>query len=82
MALTNLLLQLKPEEIPEYMRGQFFELHSEPKYDSDGIQLNPDTYVGWVHITISRHYHRLCGIIILCCNGITHNRLVFRHVGM
>ena len=32
------------------MRGQFFELHSEPKYDSDGIQLNPDTYVGWVHI--------------------------------
>ena len=48
MALTNLLIQLKPEEIPEYMRGQFFELHTEPKYD-DNNQL-VDTYVGWVNI--------------------------------
>jgi hypothetical protein len=49
MALTNLLIQLPFEEIPPGMRGQFFELHAEPKYDKDGIQLNPDTYVGWVH---------------------------------
>jgi hypothetical protein len=50
MAITNLLIKLKPEEVPSFLKGAFFELHAEPKYDDDGVQLNPDTYLGWVHI--------------------------------
>lgn len=49
MAITNLIIQLKPEEVPEFYRGKFFELHFEPKYHDNG-ELQSDTYVGWVHI--------------------------------
>ena len=49
MAITNLLIQLKPEEVPEFLRGKFFELR-----DPDEIELHPhhmeNKYVGWVHI--------------------------------
>jgi|APGre2960657404_1045060.scaffolds.fasta_scaffold290609_1 hypothetical protein len=49
MALTNLLLQLKPEEVPDFMKGKFFELR-----DPDEIELfdhhMEKKYVGWVHI--------------------------------
>jgi hypothetical protein len=33
--------------VPDFLRGEFFELHLEPKYD-DNNQLI-DTYVGWIH---------------------------------
>lgn len=42
MAITNLLIKLKPEEIPWFLRGKFFELW----IPSD----EGDSYVGWVHI--------------------------------
>lgn len=52
MAITNLLIQLKPEEVPDFLKGKFFELHSNPNfndYDENGKQLT-DSYMGWVHI--------------------------------
>ena len=49
MAITNLLIKLKPKEVPEFMRDKFFELHFEPKY-YDTSELHSNTYVGWVHI--------------------------------
>jgi hypothetical protein len=47
MAITNLLIQMKPEEIPDFMKGQFFELYSSE--DNYGEYREPE-YVGWVHI--------------------------------
>jgi hypothetical protein len=50
-----MIIQLKPEKVPDFLKGKFFELHVEPKHHEPseydvlyGIQ--PDTYVGWVHI--------------------------------
>lgn len=48
MAITNLLIKLKPEEIPEFLRGKFFELH---QANDDPINAIEDTvYVGWLFI--------------------------------
>lgn len=49
MSITNLLIKLKPEEIPEFMRGKFFELHAEEKYDDNDNPVSGG-YVGWVFI--------------------------------
>ena len=52
MSITNLIVKLPPEEIPWYMLGKFFELHTNPnfnEYDENGKQLT-DSYAGWVHI--------------------------------
>lgn len=43
MAITNLLIQVPPLDLPEYMRGKFFELY-EPSDEDE------DKYVGWVWI--------------------------------
>lgn len=43
MCISNLIIKLKPEEIPEYMRGKFFELYEPSDKDKD-------EYVGWVWI--------------------------------
>jgi hypothetical protein len=48
MAITNLLIKLKPEEIPPFMRGKFFELTMEPFEDGDDA--TEWVYAGWVHI--------------------------------
>jgi hypothetical protein len=57
MAITNLLIKLKPEEIPEYMRGKFFELSVPKNWKDDPFYADADLgdskyseYVGWVHI--------------------------------
>lgn len=52
MAITNLLIKLKPEEVPDFLKGKFFELHTSPidyMFDENGDPTN-DSYVGWVHI--------------------------------
>lgn len=49
MAITNLLLKIKPEEIPEFLRGKFFELHDPDA--PQGLYPSEDySYVGWLFI--------------------------------
>ena len=50
MPVTNLLIKLKPEEVPEFLRDKFFELHSEPKFANTDYAKLENTYVGWVFI--------------------------------
>lgn len=47
MAITNLIIKLKPEEIPWFLRGKFFELNEPERYIDDYVS---GGYVGWVHI--------------------------------
>lgn len=46
MAITNLLLKTKPEEIPDFLRGRFFELYGEIHTE----EVKSFEYMGWVHI--------------------------------
>lgn len=48
MSITNLVVKLKPEEIPEFMRGKFFELY-DPDILSKALEVDA-AYIGWVHI--------------------------------
>lgn len=48
MSISNLVIKLKPEEIPEFMRGKFFELYEE--MDADDCPCCGPEYVGWVFI--------------------------------
>ena len=58
MCISNLVIKMKPEEIPEFMRGKFFELHTNithhvfAKDSTDGADFDYDSdeYVGWIHI--------------------------------
>lgn len=49
MAVTNLIVKLKPEEIPEFLRGRFFELVNfgdDGEFEDDGEPV----MLGWVFI--------------------------------
>lgn len=46
MCISNLVIKLKPEEIPEFLRGRFFELFNPIEKDLDADA----AYVGWVFI--------------------------------
>lgn len=50
MAITNLLIKLKPEEIPEFLRDKFYELHAEGSYGENYDIVKEPEYVGWVFI--------------------------------
>lgn len=49
MCISNLVIKLNPEEIPEFLRGKFFELNEPEKYDKDYVLISGG-YVGWVFI--------------------------------
>lgn len=49
MCISNLVIKLKPEEIPEFLRGKFFELVNlgdEGEFEENGEPV----MLGWVHI--------------------------------
>lgn len=51
MSITNLLIKLKPEEIPDCMKGKFFELHQQTTLHIDEYDTYDDyEYAGWVQI--------------------------------
>lgn len=54
MAITNLLIKLKPEEVPDFMKGRFFELYinngSSAVLGYDDVTAEKLTYAGWVEL--------------------------------